>query len=290
MVTVKSIAYLVFASNKTAEWHQFFTRFLGMDVTDREDGTLSVRMDDHACRFLVQPGEAEDLYAAGFDVRNREELERLAAELAARGLEVHRGSAAERASRQVEDLIWFRDPDGLRLEVACNPRIVTQPAFASTLFPGGFVTGDQGFGHIAISASDIGACEAFYKDVLGFRVSDYIVQDVQGLSVPFTFFHVNPRHHTLALAGVPGLQRLHHFMVQVQDVDAVGRALERAKFAEIPIHMEIGRHPNDRMLSFYAMTPSGTNVEIGTGGLEIRDEEAWVVKTFNAISEWGHKF
>jgi hypothetical protein len=53
--------------------------------------------------------------------------------------------------------------------------------------------------------------------------------------------------------------------------------------------MEIGRHPNDRMLSFYAMTPSGTNVEFGTDGLEIRDDSRWEVKTYDAISAWGHK-
>lgn len=290
MVTVKSIAYLVFESEKLTEWRDFFTNFLGMDVTCRDDGTLAVRMDDHVYRFLIQRGSAEDLWAAGFDVGSLEELDILAEELGAKGITVYRGSEAELASRQVQGLIWFRDPEGLRLEVVCNPCIMTQPVFVSQLVPGGFITGDQGFGHIAIAAADIQACEAFYKDLLGFRISDYIVQDVQGLPIQFTFFHVNPRHHTLALAGVPGLQRLHHFMVQVHSLDEVGRALERAKLGDIPIHMAIGRHPNDRMLSFYAMTPSGTNVEFGTGGLEIRDEGAWVVKTYDAISEWGHKF
>lgn len=290
MVTVRSIAYLVLGSNRREEWRHFFTDFLGMEVSGRDDGTLAVRMDDHACRFLVQPGDAEDLWAAGFDVGNREELDALAEQLAAKGIEVHRGSAAELASRQVEGLIWFRDPEGLRLEVVCNPRIVAAVPFTSRLVPGGFVTGDQGFGHIAIAAANIQACEDFYKDLLGFRISDYVVQDIQGLSLRFTFFHVNPRHHTLALAGVPGVQRMHHFMVQMRGVDEVGRALERAKLSDIPIHMEIGRHANDRMLSFYAMTPSGSNVEVGTGGLEIRDEGAWSVRTYDTISEWGHKF
>ena len=34
----------------------------------------------------------------------------------------------------------------------------------------------------------------FYVDVLGFRLSDYITQPFRAL-----FFHLNPRHHSLAL-------------------------------------------------------------------------------------------
>ena len=79
-------------------------------------------------------------------------------------------------------------------------------------------------------------------------------------------------------------------MVEVKNIDVVGHALERAKKMDIPIYMALGRHPNDRMLSFYARTPGFFAVEFGCEGIEIRDEENWEIKTYDSISEWGHKF
>ncbi|MDN0076600.1 VOC family protein [Crenobacter sp. SG2303] len=288
MSYLKNLNYLILGSSRIDEWHSYFTDFLSMEVHEQADGSLKVRMDEQAYRFIVKPSETEDIWAAGFQVANRAELRAFEQHLRSRGIECVHGTADEVAERQVEDMFWFQDPEGLRLEAVCNPLRLSEPP-ALPHIPGGFLTGSQGFGHIAITAEDLDACEAFYKDVLDFKVSDYIRQDIQGFPIRFTFFHINPRHHTLALAGVPALYRMHHLMVEVKDVDVVGRALERAKNMDIPIHMEMGRHPNDRMLSFYAKTPSDSNVEFGTGGLEINDESHWEVKTYDAISEWGHK-
>ena len=289
MSYLRNLNYLVLETKKLEEWRTFFTDFLGMEVVQDEGRQFKVRMDGQAYRFIVRNGEEEILQSAGFQVRNRADLRALQAHLAEHTIASFAGTPEEIAERQVEDMIWFRDPEGLRLEVVANPMVLSHLP-SMPMIPGGFLTDDMGFGHIAITAADLEACEAFYQNVLGFRLSDYICQDIQGFPVKFTFFHINPRHHTLALAGIPAPYRMHHFMVEVGDIDAVGRALERAKTMEIPIHMEIGRHPNDRMLSFYAKTPSDSNVEFGTDGIEIRDEESWEVKTYDAISEWGHKF
>ena len=289
MSALKELAYLIVASDHLEQWEAFGSQVLGAEVARRADGSVRMRIDDHAQRVVVQPGAGEDLFAAGFAVGNDRALAALDAHLRERGVEVQRGTAAERADRGVADLIWFRDPEGLRIEAVVDPVISCAPP-RLPLVPGGFVTGDQGCGHIAISAMDLAACEAFYRGTLGFTLSDYIQQDIQGMPIRVAFFHINPRHHTLGIAAVPAPKRLHHFMVQVADLDAVGRALDRARQAGAPIAMTLGKHPNDQMVSFYATTPSGFAVEIGTGGVEIRDEETWQVRTYDALSEWGHGF
>lgn len=289
MDLIQELSYLVIESRRKAEWADFATRFLGMQVHDTPGDGLRIRMDDHAYRFAVEPGDSEDLWAAGFTVANVEALARLERHLAEHRVKFHRATETELAQRDVRAMIWFEDPEGLRIEVVVSPRITKEP-FDQTLVPGGFVTGDQGFGHVAICTGDLERSEAFYRDVLGFRISDYIEQDIQGMPVKFTFFHVNPRHHTLALAGLPAPVRLNHFMVEVRDIDVVGHALERCKEMEIPLYMALGRHPNDRMLSFYACTPSNFAVEFGYGGVQIHDDATWPVRTYDAISEWGHKF
>lgn len=293
MSLIRQLAYLVVDSDKLAEWSSYATDFLGMRAALDDDGkTLRIRMDARSYRFLLRNmsgGEAsEDLWAAGFQVGRSADLAALAERIRAAGVEVHRGTPEECADRRVEDLIWLRDPQGLRIEIVYNP-LEGSDDLVLPLVRGGFLTGDLGFGHIAIGAIDLKTCEAFYEDVLGFALSDYIVQDIQGFSVDFTFFHVNPRHHTLALAGLPTPYRLNHLMVEVADIDVVGEAMERAKTLGIAFYMNLGRHPNDRMLSFYAFTPSNFAVEFGTDGLQIDDDAAWQIKTYDSISAWGHK-
>ena len=52
--------------------------------------------------------------------------------------------------------------------------------------------------------------------------------------------------------------------------------------------MDVGRHTNDRMLSFYSRSPSGFDVEFGCEGIRV-DDETWVVDEITAASEWGHQ-
>ena len=51
----------------------------------------------------------------------------------------------------------------------------------------------------------------------------------------------------------------------------------------------MGRHANDFMVSFYLRTPSGFDIEYGTGGLLV-DSATWVSRETTAHSVWGHRF
>lgn len=289
MNLIQQLGYLVIESNQRQAWEDFAQRFLGMVVAPCpvNPTNLKIRMDEHAWRFIVQPGPSEDLMALGFLVDDEAALGQIEEHLVNKGVEVRHATGQELAERDVDAMLWLRDPEGLRIEVACGPRMFTSPP-PNAVIPGGFVTGDMGFGHVALCAADLPLCEAFYRDVLGMRLTDYINQDIQGMNIRFTFMHVNPRHHSVALAGLPSSTRLNHMEVQVRDIDTVGRAVQRARDLDIPIYMNLGRHPNDRMFSLYVNTPSAFAFEIGAGGLEIRGETAWQVRTHDGISEWGH--
>ena len=76
-------------------------------------------------------------------------------------------------------------------------------------------------------------------------------------------------------------------MIEVAGFDDVGLTMDRALRAGVPIVQTLGRHPNDRMFSFYAKTPSGFQFELGWGGREI-DDATWQPTTYDHISEWGH--
>ena len=70
-------------------------------------------------------------------------------------------------------------------------------------------------------------------------------------------------------------------------LEDVGKAYDRAIQAGVPIMQTLGRHPNDRMLSFYALTPSKFQFEFGWGG-RLVDDTDWTSTTHDRISDWGH--
>ncbi len=137
-------------------------------------------------------------------------------------------------------------------------------------------------GHAVLKAKKSEILVPFYVDLLGFKVSDYILKPF-----PIYFFHCNSRHHSFAMAEV-GTQGFHHFMVEYQSLDDVGQGQDIALTEEGRLAFTLGRHTNDYMQSFYTHTPSGFFVESGFGGRLI-DTESWEpFEMHGGPSLWGH--
>jgi 2,3-dihydroxybiphenyl 1,2-dioxygenase len=285
MTTDLKLGYLGFEVKDLKAWESFATEVLGLQIGDRpKAGGFTLRMDDHAARFFIEPGPADDVFAMGWEAPDRATLEQLALRARSAGIDVVEGSAEDAARRNVERLVKLTDPGGLPLELFVGPK--RGLAFRSEVVRSGFVTDAQGMGHAVISAETQELSQKFYVDVLGFRLSDRIVCEVHGYPVDIAFFHTNSRHHSVAF-GKRQKKRIHHFMIEVGSFDDVGLAMDRALRTGVPIVQTLGRHPNDRMFSFYAKTPSGFQFELGWGGREV-DDATWQPTTYDHISEWGH--
>ncbi len=124
---------------------------------------------------------------------------------------------------------------------------------------------------------------AFYVDLLGFGLSDYIEKPFRAY-----FFHVNARHHSLAMIET-GKSGMHHLMVELFSLDDVGQAYDIASTQEDRIGVTLGRHTNDFMTSFYAKSPSSFMIECGWGGREIDPSNWQPVEMFDGPSLWGHE-
>ena len=178
-------------------------------------------------------------------------------------------------------MVWFTDPFGFRHELSHGLRMGSPFTPGRTMH--GFVTGDGGLGHAVLIVPDLDVAERFFTGVLGFKPSDSVES---GLSL--RFLHCNPRHHSLAFALVPGMVGMHHLMLEVAALGDVGAALDLVNERGIPLAMNLGKHTNDLMTSFYVRTPSGFEIEYGTGG-RVVDDETWVVGEYDVQSLWGHK-
>jgi 3,4-dihydroxy-9,10-secoandrosta-1,3,5(10)-triene-9,17-dione 4,5-dioxygenase len=82
-----------------------------------------------------------------------------------------------------------------------------------------------------------------------------------------------------------------HFDPAVADgrINAGAQAGARCSRRGGAISASLGRHANDRMVSFYVKTPGGFDIEYGTDLLLV-DDSAWVSRQTTAVSLWGHVF
>ncbi|WP_282609416.1 VOC family protein [Pelagibius sp. Alg239-R121] len=281
-MAITALGYLGVRSDTLDDWSGFAGKLLGMQQVDRGGKTLAFRMDDRKQRLVVAQEPGNSLAFMGWEVAAKSDLESFAARLENAGIKVTWGGRELADQRFVEALIVFEDPDGNRIELAWNPMTDSDP-FTPGRPISGFMTGPLGLGHAVLHVRDAQALLPFYRDLLGFGVSDY------GLTpYPLYFFHVNGRHHSFAMLG-SSQAGFHHFMVEYKNLDDVGQGYDLAQLEEGRVAFTLGRHTNDYMTSFYAASPSGFFVENGWGG-RIIDPESWEAhETFDGPSFWGHE-
>jgi 2,3-dihydroxybiphenyl 1,2-dioxygenase len=279
---IQALGYIGILATQPAEWDGYATKLLGMQRVDAAGGTRIFRMDDRAQRLVVTKEADDGLAFMGWEVADATALDAMAARLEAAGVAVARGGAALAAERHVADLIVLRDPGGNRLEIFRGQEIADAP-FVPGRPISGFRTGPLGMGHAVLHVADARALVPFYRDTLGFGLSDY-----GRTPYDLFFFHVNGRHHSFAMVG-SGRTGIHHFMVEVGMLDDLGQGYDLAMMEEGRVAYSLGRHSNDWMTSFYTTTPSGFFVEYGWGG-RIIDPATWRPhETFDGPSYWGHE-
>ena len=279
---IESLGYVGVGTPRASEFERFGPDILGTPLwTEPKDGVVRLRMDDRAYRLAIHSDERDRLLYIGWEVASARELEAAASHLRAQGITVEDADEKTRQMRHVDGFVRFADPWGLSHEIFHGQR--TLGSFTPARDITGFVTGEMGLGHIVLLLPDREEAVRFFRDVMGFRVSDYIDDPL-----PVAFFHCNPRHHSLAVGQVGPIRGLHHVMFELKDLDDVGRTYDLCKEKNVPYSMELGRHSNDFMTSFYVRTPGGFEIEYGWGG-RLVDEETWKVLHLAKGSNWGHK-
>jgi len=296
---VRSLGYVVIESTDPAKWLDYGTNILGLMVAPNmpDDGNVYLKMDERPFRFMITKSDQDRLQLCGWELADQETFESTKESLQSAGVDFTEGSAELAQARQVRGLISLKDPAGNGLELYWGAsldyaKFVSPKGIAE--FETGF-NGDMGFGHAVLPAPNLQETHAFYRDVLGFGDTDYMhfkfSEDPNDPGMGLNFMHVNnPRHHSLALYQDQSPVGCIHLMVEVrEDVDEVGYCLDRVNEAGIPVVSTLGRHTNDRMLSFYMATPTGFAMEFGTGGLQM-DWEGYTPTVSTLPSYWGHKF
>jgi 3,4-dihydroxy-9,10-secoandrosta-1,3,5(10)-triene-9,17-dione 4,5-dioxygenase len=294
MIDVKSMGYVRVASTDLDQWRTFGSKVLGLGEGRGPDpDNLYFRIDQVSARLVVFPSDVDRLEATGWELADHQALQDAREHLQKAGVPFDEGTAEELAERRVQELIRFSDPWENVFELFHGITYESRPVV--TPYAAKFVTGDQGMGHIVVPVTDDVEALRFYTEVLGFRLRDSMsmpgefVGKEPGTKVWLRFLGINPRHHSLAFLPMPNPSRCVHIMLEVDELDHVGRALERVRKYKAPLSATLGRHMNDEMISFYVKSPGGFDVEFGTEGLTV-DDQRWVARESTAVSYWGHNF
>jgi 3,4-dihydroxy-9,10-secoandrosta-1,3,5(10)-triene-9,17-dione 4,5-dioxygenase len=285
---VTALAYVVVSAADLDAWATFAQDCLGLVVAPGPEGgadrrTLFLRADERSWRLAIEQGADGGLVALGLEVATHDDLTRLCSRLEEAGFPVKEAPELA-AQRRVSRLVQVSDPTGIPLEFFCGAAIEKQ----NFVSPRGarFVTGAQGIGHGVVLVNDTEETDDFYLGLLGFRLSDVI--SLGPAEAHFT--SPSPRHHSLAYGSFPGMPggALNHIMLEVDDIDVVGRALDYCLDHDVTVTSMLGKHTNDHMISFYCQSPSGLAIEYGVGGRQI-DNATHQVGRYDAASFWGHR-
>jgi 2,3-dihydroxybiphenyl 1,2-dioxygenase len=292
MSEVRALGYVRIRATDMEAWRTFATESIGFAVgTGPEAHALHLRLDERHARLVIVPGDHDRVEAVGWEVGDHLALGRVRDQVAAADIEVVDLDARTLDVRRVEAGFAFTAPGGTPVEIFHGASLDHSPV--ATPYGNRFVTEGLGLGHVVVPVDEPDAAHAFYSEVLGFRSRGaFAFPTPPGQpKARIRFMGVNRRHHSLAIMPSPKLRApaLVHIMVECETLDEVGRALDRVTKAGYHLSSTLGRHTNDKMISFYVRTPGGWDLEVGCEGLLV-DEDSYTAEEITADSYWGHQW
>ncbi len=288
---VASLGYLVVQSDELSAWRDFATQVLGMSAHQGAGSELLLRMDERVARIIVgaplptRPAGVKAPFVVGWECPGEAEWHRAAQAIEKAGV----------ATTPAPVTSWYTeafsciDPAGVECEFFYGGKVDPAAHFVSPLGVA-FVTGAQGLGHVTISTPHCRESAEFYAGVLDFQVRETKITGRER-AWQWAFLSPSEREHSVAVMDTGRDGQLMHILIEVADLDSVGRAMDRCLEGLAPMSVSLGRHWNDEMVSFYVRTPSGFDVEYGYGGRKI-DATQWSQRAqggSGAVSLWGHR-
>jgi len=286
-------AYAVVETAKLDEWKTFGHKALGLHMDERGPDLVSFRVDDRERRIIVRKSDREDYAGLGLEIADRAALDEILLRLKSHNVAVDEHSGPEADLRGVTRFWSFLGPKKQVIEMFLEARDTEAPLDMVT---SGFHTGDSGLCHCAITSTRPQEMIAFWQEIFDVRTSDYIEEKISGINLLIAFMRFNERHHSIAVVRTKGLQmdpfktRIQHMALEVNSIHDVIGAYERCREHGFKIAMSLGKHTNDGEISFYVVSPSGFEIEIGWEPVRITETTDWADgQVVQKISSWGHR-
>jgi 2,3-dihydroxy-p-cumate/2,3-dihydroxybenzoate 3,4-dioxygenase len=258
MDLVKGLGYVALTVPEIDRSLDFYKRVAHLKVSERgkKQAFLTGGTSHHWLR-LEETG-IPSLARIGFEVRDRAALDEVVNRLDSGGIPWK--PANDLVGDRVTDAIRFTDPDGFQIELFTD--MVSLPVPVDT-----FLNMSQVLHGVWLASDPAVSCQ-FYRDVLGFKESDWIERAM-------VFMRAGNRyHHTIGIGrDTDRLGRLDHFCILVEDIDDVMRARNVALRSGAKLRQDVVRHAASGSTSTYIIDPmNDICVEFCTNHRQIDDE------------------
>lgn len=249
---------------QVAQLAEFYGEALGYAFEDSATDTLGVASDR---RLRLIDGTAKQMAYAAYAVGGEDELDalhqRLTSADVAVGLVDHAGFAS--------GALAFCDPDG-------NKYVVGLPVVQPPIAANDVADRTARIQHIVFASRDAARLLAFFTDVMGFRLSDTVLDD-QG-SLRTAFVRCSEEHHSLAVFQASE-DRLDHHCYEAGNWDLIRDWADHFASRRIPLKWGPGRHGPGNNLFLFIHDPDGNWVEISA--------ELERVEHDRPAGEWPHE-
>lgn len=283
MIAIEDIAYVRYGAPDLTAMQSFLEDF-GLHLSHRSEQALYMRAAEQS-PFVHVTELSEQAGQLGFGLRAQSlsDLRALAASLNSKVEDNHEPGGGQ--------VVRLTDPAGLRVDVVWGqeqpPALARREPLALNrngqlartgsavrLSPAPSVV--TRLGHVAVHVKDFAQVADFYRDTLGFKVSDSYWAGARDNTVA-VFLHCGlgdawTDHHTIALiAARDNITRFDHSAFEVLDLDDLMQGNAYLQQRERVHSWGVGRHIQGSQIFDYWRDPFGNKIEHWTDGDVVND-------------------
>jgi 2,3-dihydroxy-p-cumate/2,3-dihydroxybenzoate 3,4-dioxygenase len=232
---VSRLGYIALGVHDLVEATEFYSRFVRLDLTEQAGNTAFVTggVEHHWIR--LEEGNGQGVKRIGYEVDGDAAMEQVRTELGRRGMHFTKGG--DLRTDRVQRWLRFVDPGGFEIELYTGmvERGVAPVNNGVTL---------EKFLHAAWGVTNWEGATAFYREVLGFKPSDWVGNRAVFLRCADRY------HHSLVLLRSER-QAFNHFCIQVESLDDVMRARNHALRWGVELRDDLLRHAPSGSIGIY---------------------------------------
>jgi catechol 2,3-dioxygenase-like lactoylglutathione lyase family enzyme len=255
MIKPRRIGHATFETPDLEKAIAYYTDVMGLVLAAREKDRAYLASKIGLLTIALRQAGAERCTRLAFEVAPSEDFAELGRKLATDGV---RSEVRNDSIPGIGQVLSFADCKGTTIELFKQWSYLGKHEQVSGIGP-------LKLGHVAFVVQDVGATVAFYEQVLGFKVSDWIGDF-------FVFMRCNPDHHTVNFIKGQNV-KLHHMAFELKDFIHIQNSCDLFGQRNVPIIWGPLRQGPGHNIATYHRNHDDQVVELYTELDQMKDDE-----------------
>jgi len=242
---VKRLAHATLTTPDLERQIDYYTEVLGLVLIARDSARAHLATQTGLEAVVLETGVNPGVDRVALQLSPGTDLSECCAHLSQFGIEAERRTDP---TPGVREMIAFQDPQGRGIEMFADYSFAPPSSFSPGVQP-------HKLGHVAFHTPDLELITTFYRDVLGFKLSDQ-------RSNFFAFLRCSREHHALNFLQAGNHARVNHLAFELRDHAEINRACDVLAQHKLPLFWGPVRHVIGHNVAIYHKNPDGLAVEM----------------------------